>query len=438
MKRFDVVIVGARCAGSPLAMMLARRGLSVCLLDRARFPSDTPSTHIIQPCGVQLLDRLGLLGTALAAGGVQLDRATLVSDDARIETNFDESLSGYPALCIRRVTLDALLVEAAGAAGADVRTGSRVTGLAMDEGRVAGVETDTGPVHATLVVGADGRHSTIASLVGASEYHVVPPGRLPTWAYFEGVHDQAGHALLGRMGEVAYLAGQTDGGLYMAAATTSFANQAQFHADRDGYFTAAIQKFPELADVLAGARRVGPIRVVTNWYNYFRQAAGPGWVLVGDAGHFKDPHPGQGIGDAFRQGERLAQDIEEGLGNNTLDAATQRWWRWRDHDAYEMYWFAVMMGAPGAQSPLKRSVFRGIAADDEASRMLFRVLNREVRPSQLLTPQRAIRGAASALRDEPRQFRATLKEVAISVAQTARRIRRGSTPPPGMTAAAWQ
>jgi 2-polyprenyl-6-methoxyphenol hydroxylase-like FAD-dependent oxidoreductase len=438
MKRFDVVIVGARCAGSPLAMMLARRGLSVCLVDRARFPSETPSTHIIQPCGVQILDRLGLLDNVLAAGGVRLDRITLVSDDARIETTVDESLSEYPSLCVRRVTLDALLVEAAGAAGADVRTGSRVTRLVMADGRVAGVETDTGPIHATLVVGADGRHSTIASLVGAMEYHVVPPGRLPTWAYFEGVSDQVGRALLGRIGEMAYLAGHTDGGLYMAAVTTSFSNQAQFHADRDGYFTKAIQKFPELADLLTGARRVGPIRVVTNWHNYFRQAAGPGWVLVGDAGHFKDPHPGQGIGDAFRQGERLAQDIEDGLGNNTLDASMQRWWHWRDHDAYEMYWFAAMMGASGAQSPLQRSVFRGIAADDEASRMLFRVLNREVRPSQLFTPQRVIRGAAGVLRAEPRQIGPTLKEIVISVAQNIRQTRQGSTPPPGMTAAAWQ
>lgn len=437
MNRFDVVVVGARCAGSPLAMMLARRGLNVCLLDRANFPSETPSTHIIQPSGAQLLDRMGLLDAALAAGGAELSRFTVVSDDVRIEAHVDD-LSARPSLCIRRVTLDALLVEAAGAAGVDVRTGSAVTGLLVDDGRVTGVQTATGPVHASLVVGADGRHSTVASSVGAQKYHVVPPGRLPTWAYFEGVSDQAGRALLGRIGETAYLAGQTDGGLYMTAVTTGFANQARFDADRDGYFTTAIRRFPELADALAGARRVGPIRMVTNWDNYFRQSAGPGWVLVGDAGHFKDFHPGQGIGDAFRQAERLAEEIVEGLRTGEVDAATQRWWRWRDRDAYEMYWFAILMGSPGAQSPLQRSIFRGIAADQEASRTLFRVLNRDVRPSQLFTPGRALRGAAGALRREPRQAKSIAEEVARSVAEMIAQARSGRTPPPGMPAAVWR
>jgi hypothetical protein len=123
-------------------------------------------------------------------------------------------------------------------------------------------------------------------------------------------------------------------------------------------------------------------------------------------GSLQGSHAWQGIGDAFRQAERLAQAIEDGLGNNGLDAAVQRWWRWRDHDSYEKYWFAVMMGAPGVQSPRQRSVFRGIAADDEASHMLFRVLNREVRPSPLFTPERVIRGASGAFRAEPRQNRA--------------------------------
>src|ERR1700730_7150674 len=80
---FDVVVVGARCAGSPLATMLARRGLRVCLLDRARFPSDTLSTHVIQPCGVAILDRLGVLQAVLRAGAVPLTAFTLVADDAR-------------------------------------------------------------------------------------------------------------------------------------------------------------------------------------------------------------------------------------------------------------------------------------------------------------------------------------------------------------------
>jgi menaquinone-9 beta-reductase len=425
MKRFDVVIVGARCAGSPLALMLARQGLSVCLVDRAQFPSETPSTHLIQPCGVQLLDRLGVLDAVLAAGAVPLDRVTMVIDDVvRIEATLDEADHLRSSLCVRRVTLDGLLVDAAAAAGVDVRTGLRVTGLIRADGRVTGVDTAAGPIHGRLVVGADGRHSTVASVVGAREYHVAPAGKMFAWAYFEGVHNREGRARIGRRGARAFLAGPTDGDLYMAALGVDLADQAEFHADRDANFKAGIRAWPELADVIADGRRVGPIRVLTNWYGYFREAAGPGWVLAGDAGHFKDPTPGQGIGDAFRQADQLALAIEDGLGNTSLDAAMQRWWRWRDDDAYEMYWFASDMGAPGAASPLTTRLMRDVAMDPKATLMFFHVLNHEIRPSQLFTRPRAFRAAARALLDRPDQLIATLKEVGIVGKQNARRARQ--------------
>jgi menaquinone-9 beta-reductase len=425
MTRFDVVIVGARCAGSPLALLLARQGLSVCLVDRAKFPSETPSTHLIQPCGVQLLDRLGVLDAVLAAGAVPLDRLTMVVDDVvRIEATLDEAQFRQSSLCVRRVTLDALLVDAAAAAGVDVRTGLRATDLISEGGRVIGVNTAAGPIHGQLVVGADGRHSTVASRVGAREYHVAPAGKMFAWAYFEDVPDREGRVRIGRRGARAFLAGPTDGELYMAAVGVDMAEQAEFHTDRDANFIAAIRGWPELADIVADGRRVGPIRVLTNWHGYFREAAGPGWVLVGDAGHFKDPTPGQGIGDAFRQADRLAAAIDDGLGNASLDAAMQSWWRWRDDDAYEMYWFASDMGAPGAASPLMKRLMRGLAVDPNATLMFFGVLNHEVRPSQLFTTPRAVRAAARALLDRPDQLIATLKEIVSLGKQNARRARQ--------------
>ncbi|MBV8861314.1 MAG: FAD-dependent monooxygenase [Mycobacterium sp.] len=428
MKRFDVVVVGARCAGSPLALMLARRGFSVCLVDRAQFPSETPSTHVIQPCGVHVLDQLGLLDAVLAAGAVRLDRLTMVIDDAvRIEAMLDEADCGRASLCVRRVTLDKLLVDAAAAAGADVRTGLRVTGLITEDGRVIGVNTAAGPIHGRLVVGADGRHSTVASLVGAREYDVTPAGKMFAWAYFEDVCDREERARIGRRGARVFLASPTDGDLYMAATGIDTAKQAEFHADRDANFTAGLQAWPELADVVAGGRRVGPIRVLTNWHGYFRESAGPGWVLVGDAGHFKDPTPGQGIGDAFRQAARLARSIEDGLGNTSPDAAMQRWWQWRDDDAYEMYWFASSMGAAGRTSPLTTRLMRNVAADPEATQMFFGVLNHDIRPSQLFTMSRAARAAARALIDRPDQLISTLSETLSVGMQNAQRARQRRT-----------
>jgi menaquinone-9 beta-reductase len=432
VNQFDVVVVGARCAGSPLAMMLARRGLSVCLVDRAHFPSETPSTHVIQPCGVQTMDQLGVLDAVLAAGAVPLDHATMVIDDVvRIEAMLDEADYVNSSLCVRRVTLDALLVDAAAAAGADVRTGLRVTGLIADDGRVTGVDTAAGPIHGQLVVGADGRHSTVGSLVGAREYHVAPAGKMFAWAYFEGVRDREGHVRIGRRGARVFLAGPTDGDLYMAATGIDMAKQAEFHADRDANFTAALRAWPELADVVADGRRVGPIRVLTNWHGYFREAAGPGWVLVGDAGHFKDPTPGQGIGDAFRQADRLAPSIEDGLGNASPDAAMRRWWQWRDDDAYEMYWFAQGMGAPGASSPLTTRLMRDLAGDPKATQMFFSVLNHEIRPSRLFTKPRTARAAARALLDRPDQLIATLKEIVSAGRENARRVRQRQMVVPG-------
>jgi uncharacterized protein (TIGR02246 family) len=347
-----------------------------------------------------------------------------VIDDVRLEARVDRATYTQRPLCIRRVALDALLVDSAAAAGAEVRTGLRVTGLITDEGRVTGVQTPAGPIHGRLVVGADGRHSTVAAQVGAREYHVAPPGRMTAWAYFENVPDREAHARLGRSGDLGFLASPTDGDLYMAAIAVDMAKQAQFHTNRDANFAAGIQAWPELADLLAGGRRVGPIRVLTNWHGYFREAAGPGWVLVGDAGHFKDPAPGQGIGDAFRQADRLADAIEDGLGDGRPEEALHRWWRWRDDDAYEMHWFATDMGAPGPSTPLTIRLWRDVADESGAALRFFSVLNRDIRPSQLFTRPAVARAAARALRDRPDRMVATFSEIVTAARRNAHRSRQ--------------
>lgn len=418
MQFFDVIIVGARCAGSPLATMLARQGLSVCVLDRARFPSETPSTHIIQGCGAGVLDEIGVLDSVMAAGAAPLRSATLASDHVRVYADA-AGLAEHPALCIRRVTLDALLVEAAGGAGAEVRTGSRVTGLLRAGGRVTGVCTESGDIGARLVVGADGRHSTVATAVGAREYDVTPPGRMVAWGYFEGVNRQGG-ALFGRMNDMGYLAGPTDGDLYMAAIAPDINRANDFRASRNVFFVNAIGQWPELADLMAGAKRVGPLRVFSKWHGYFRESAGPGWVLVGDAGHFKDFTPGQGISDALRQARRLANDIERGLAVDDVDGSMRKWWRWRDRDAYEMYWYAARMGAPGRATPWANGLLAEIAASPEATVEFMRILNHEIPPSSLYTPALALRATMRAIRDQPRHAPATVKEFLTAARQGIR------------------
>ena len=419
-ERFDVIIVGARCAGSPLATFLGRAGLRVCVVDRARFPSDTASTHGVQPSGVKILDRLGVLKPLLKVTP-PIERGTIAFDDERVELNDFTKLVGAPMLSPRRVTLDAVLLEAAAAAGAAVRTQTAVTGLLEDRGRVAGVKTKSGELSAPLVVGADGVHSAVARLVGAAKYHPTPAGRLFTWAYFEGADADDGHMWLGGIGDHGFLAFPTDSGLFMAAVVPSIGRRDEVLGDREAVHAAELAYWPELEAALAGAKRVGPVRLMSR-DGFFRQSAGPGWVLVGDAGHFKDPTPGQGISDALRQAVALAPLVEKALGGgDAADRALHDWWCWRDRDAWEMYWFAHEMGASGPPPLLVQEIQRRIAADPRLTDGLLRVLNHELTPSAVFTPSLALAATSKALLTSTGQRKILLREARTLAANNWRR-----------------
>ena len=426
-ERFDVIIVGARCAGSPLAILLARAGLRVCVVDRARFPSDTASTHGVQPSGVKILDQLGVLEPLLKVTPA-IERATIAFDDARVVTDFT-ALVGAPMVSARRVTLDAILLEAAAAAGAEVRTQTAITGLVEDRGRVAGVKTKSGELRAPLVVGADGIRSAVARFVGAAEYHQAPAGRIFTWAYFEDAEADDGHMWLGAIGDHGFLAFPTDAGLFMAAVVPSKERRDEVLGDREAVHAAELAHWPELEATVAGARRVGPIRLMSR-DGFFRESAGPGWVLVGDAGHFKDPTPGQGISDALRQAVELAPAVERALGGaGDADRELHGWWCWRDRDAWEMYWFAHEMGAPGPPPLLIQEIQRRIAADPELSDALLRVLNHDIPPSTVFTPALALAATGRALLTSPGQRRTLLREAQTLAVNNWRR-RAPSHPSP--------
>jgi 2-polyprenyl-6-methoxyphenol hydroxylase-like FAD-dependent oxidoreductase len=420
MQRFDVIIVGARCAGSALAVLLAQRGMRVCVVDRARFPSDTPSTHGIQPCGVTILRRLGVLDELLAVS-TPIERGLVRLDDVRIDRADVPELLGAPMLNARRMTLDAILLAAAAAAGAQVRTETAVTGLLTQDGRVIGVRTRAGPLGAPLVVGADGSRSTVARLVGAREYCQTPAGRLFAWAYFAGARDP-GCVWLGKIGDHGFLASPTDGGLFMAAIAPSLSGKAELLGDLRAGYARGLHGWPELDACLAGAERIGSIRVVSRWHGFFRESAGPGWVLVGDAGHFKDPTPGQGISDALRQAARLASAIEEALGGSDFpDTILRLWWAWRDRDAWEMYWFARDLGAPGPTSPVVRQIQRRIAAHPGLTDNLLRVFNHDLPPSKLINPGLALAATANAWTNSPGHRAHVLREACGLVSGQLRR-----------------
>jgi 2-polyprenyl-6-methoxyphenol hydroxylase-like FAD-dependent oxidoreductase len=227
------------------------------------------------------------------------------------------------------------------------------------------------------------------------------------------------------LGALAYLAGPTDADLYMAAVGPSMDERDDFLARRERNFDAGLQGWPELADLLAGGRRVGPIRVMADWHGYFREATGPGWVLLGDAGHFKDPTPAQGISDAFRHAERLANAIEVGLGGASgLDEALRDWWRWRDEDGYEMHWFSTDLGLGGRPRPIETQLIRDMADDHAAHEQLMHLLNHELQPREVFTYRRVGRAAVRAIRRRPRDLPEATREAATAIRNEVRRARR--------------
>jgi menaquinone-9 beta-reductase len=415
MGSFDVVVVGARCAGSALAIYLARAGMRVCLADKAAFPSETPSTHVMQPRGVAILDELDVLEPLLAHGAARLDRFSVVIDDVRIDGVLDDSYT-HPGLNVRRTILDQALQQMAMDAGADVRTRCRVTGVRRSGGRVVGVDTTDGPLDAGLVVGADGRGSVVAETVGARKYLARPAGRIPVWGYF-ATGPREPRLRIGRIGNLAYLASPTDSGLYMATVAVDQCDARNFHRDREANFRNAIRVWPELDDIVGGAEREGPLRVMANWHSYFRESAGPGWVLVGDAGHFKDFTPGQGISDALCQAKSLSMAISASTDSATdRDEAIQRWWQDRDRTSYDMYWFAMQMAPPGAPSPLVTELMRRIANDPNGAATLMQVINRDLPSTKLLNTSRLLGAACTALLNHPGQRRNTFAEIRGQIA----------------------
>lgn len=405
-ERFDVVVVGARCAGAPLAALLAAEGMSVAVVDKATFPSDTPSTHIFQNDGARVLARIGVLDAVLGTGAPWLEQAHLRVEDLHLVHRWPRHPDDPgPMLSVRRPVLDALLVEAAERAGASVRTGTRVIGLVERRGRVAGVRLEDGrgesEIEAALVVGADGRGSAVARFTGARRYNVVEGQRLACWGYYEGaVTPEPATFFAQRWDEEYFIACPCDGGLFLVVAVPPVERVMQFRDDVEGAFEAHVARCEPVAAAVAGARRVGPLSLVARWTGYFRESAGRGWVLVGDAGHFKDPSPGQGITDALRQAERLAAGVVAGMegAGGSLDQTMREWWRWRDRDAREMAWFSHDLGRGGRVAPVLVEILRRLESDAAMVDRWFDVLNHRTRPSEILTPARLLAATAQLLR----------------------------------------
>jgi flavin-dependent dehydrogenase len=335
--RFDVVVIGARCAGAATAMLLARSGHRVLVVDRGRYGTDTLSTHALMRAGVVQLQRWNVLTSVIAAGTTPVRQATFFYGDESLSVPV-KPRDGIDALYApRRYVLDRLLVDAAGAAGADIVYGVRLTGLLRAEsGGVTGVvlEDESGRVHrvaSRIVVGADGMRSTVARLAGAQTYRVGAHASGTMYGHWSGL-EADGYGWYFVPGLSAGAIPTNDGQVCVSISVPGPAFARLFPHQPDQAFRQLLARVaPALGKQI---ERAGPARLhgFPGQAGFYRRAHGPGWALVGDAGYFKDPLTAHGITDALRDAQLLAEAIDAGT-----DAALARYQEQRDEASLEFF-----------------------------------------------------------------------------------------------------
>lgn len=399
MNSYDAIVVGARCAGSPTAMLLARQGHRVLIVDRATFPSDTISTHMIHPPGVTALARWGLLDRLVATGcpAVHTYRFDLGPFAIAGSPGRGDSPVSYAP---RRTVLDKLLVDAAAGAGAEIREGFVVEELLRDGDTVIGIRGHAkgGPTvteRAQVVVGADGLRSIVAESVQAERYHEKPHLQAGYYSYWSGLPMNGQFEAYDR-GDRVWAAWPTNDDLTLVVMSWPFAQFESNKADVEGHFNRALDRAPEFAERVRAARREDRF-AGTAVPGYFRKPFGPGWALVGDAGYNKDFITAQGITDAFRDAERCAGALHEWLsGARSFEAAMGEYQTSRDADAMPMYEFTAQFAALAPPPPEQQQLMAALRGNQEAMDGFTQVLSGVVSPTEFFAPENVSRIFAAA------------------------------------------
>jgi len=283
--QYDAIVVGARCAGATTAMLLARRGYRVLVVDRAKFPSDTLSTHVIHAPGVAALDRWGLLDTVLATGCPPIEHYSFDFGPFVINGTTRPAEGQTAAYAPRRTVLDEILVNAAAAAGATVEEEFNVDGLIFDDGKVSGIRGHSRNMkeenlRLRLVIGADGRASRVAKAVQARSYEEKPRLQWPFYTYFSELPVDGFETYIRPFR--GFGAAATNDGLTMLVVSWPYAEAHSYKADVEGNYYRTLELVPQFASRVKAARREAPF-LGGAVPNYLRVPFGPGWALVGDA-----------------------------------------------------------------------------------------------------------------------------------------------------------
>ncbi len=443
LEQFDVIVVGARLAGCAVAAPLARSGRRVLLLDRMRFPSDQLSTHVLMPAGTSELAMMGALPRILALNPSRVRYIHVEAEGVSCRERVRPARDGIDfGVCVPRDLQDVQLVEAVREQGAEVRERCAVQELFWRAGRVAGVryrdaEGDEREVGATLVVGADGRRSTVAAEVGAwTPYRISRNGRGLVFRYLEdpraGTIDAETYYQWREGDSFAFAFPTTPAGRLLVLLMGHRDETAAARSDPEAYWRRKLGEHPGLSARVAGAPPGSKLRSTGDVPAFFRASSGPGWALAGDAGHFKDPVTGQGMRDAMFAGRTLAERVLPALEDPAaVDLATRRWEAARDRECLPAYHFANTDTVVERPSPALRELVRdaGRSIEPDLSDLFGRARTlREVAP-----PPRLARALFAALRRGERPRAETLARaaadvrigVAIELERRERAFRRG-------------
>ena len=375
--RHDVVVVGARVAGASTAMLLARLGHDVVVVDQASFPSDTTSTHAIARTGVVQLRRWGLLDAVLDSGAPAIRQVTFHALGESVSRTIKHKAGVDLVVAPRRYVLDTILAAAAERAGAEVRHGVTVTGVRRDRrGRLAGVSGhDRGgapvDIGARYVIGADGLRSRVADLAGAAINEVRPAGGATQYAYSAGIR-WTGMELFVAARSFAGVFPTHHGQACIAVCTPSADARAirRGTGSREEAFGELLERCaPQLAERLRHARRTSPVQGMLRMPNQLRQAFGPGWALVGDAGYHRDAVTAHGISDAFRDAELLASALDQALSGGTEEStALACYQQQRDQGLQEIFDITCRLAAyPAVPVFIELQKQLSAAIDNEAA-----------------------------------------------------------------------
>ena len=389
-KAYDAIIVGARCAGSPLAMLLARKGYRVLVVDRATFPSDVLSTHVVQPLGVAALKRWGLLERLVATGCPPIDTYTFDFGPLTL-TGSPGNKDAPVAYCPRRTILDKLLLDAAAEAGAEVREGFAVEKILIEDGHVVGIQGhskqgDTITERAQVVIGADGRNSAVADAVVPEKYRERPPLLAPYYSYWSGL-PMAGRFETYIRPNRGFAAVPTHDGLTIVIAGWPYAEFATNKKDIESNYLKVLELAPEFAERVRAAKRETRLTGAPT-PNFFRKPYGPGWALVGDAGYLKDPITAQGINDAFRDSERCALALDQAFsGTRSFDDAMGDYQRARDEKVLPMYEFTCGLATLQPPPPEMQQLFGAMRGNRRAMDGFAQMNAGTMSPAEFLSPE---------------------------------------------------